>query len=78
MKIDRRMLGEMHNFALTEYKDKAKNPHESSEQFLARCWCEAFINIIKGEGYDVTAIANNVNSTWPDGVEGISVTKDRV
>lgn len=78
MKIDRRMLGEMHNFALTEYKDKAKNPHESSEQFLARCWCEAFINIIRGEGYYVAAVTDTVSGALPDGVESISVTKDRV
>jgi len=76
MKIDRHMLTQMYRAALSDYKDKTKSPHESDEQFLARCWCEAFIGILKGEGYEVAVLDSG--TPLPDGVESIGITKDRV
>lgn len=76
MKLDRIMLSKMYQSALTEYKDKAKRIDETGDEFLARCWCEAFMGVIQGEGYVVKVIANG--DPVPDGVESISIVSYRM
>jgi len=73
MQLDYLLLRRIHNIALSEYKEKAKDRHETSEQFLARCWFEAFIIVLKGEGYDMAVVISD--GAIPDGVESISVQK---
>lgn len=72
MIIDRRMLYAMYQDALHEYKNTLASKHEADNEFLARCWCDAFIGVIKGEGYDVKVI-RDTNDVILDGVESISV-----
>ena len=59
--IDKRLFNRMREAAQHRFMKHAKRPEESADEFVARCWVESLMDIIEGEGYDLT-----VTNRWSD------------
>lgn len=63
MKLDNVFLEKTTQAAFTNVVDKAKQPHETHEQFIARCWFLAFQGVAKKGGYEVAFIDPSTGSS---------------
>lgn len=56
MEITPRMLRDTAEAAIVNVRDKAKTPHETDQEFLGRCWYEAFERTVNKYGFKVATI----------------------
>lgn len=57
MKINGRILNNIHEFSLKHWNDKAKLPDESESQYRSRCWLLGIQDAFAKEGYNVQAVS---------------------
>lgn len=51
MKIANTEYARMKDFALEEIRNRAKDPHDNEETFVAKCWTESLRRVLLGSGW---------------------------
>lgn len=54
--MEKRLLSVIADFTRKIYLDIKKDPHESSDAHMAKCYIEAFISVMSKEGKDIIII----------------------
>lgn len=54
MKIPNSDYAKMKDFAMSEWKNRAKDPHDSEEVFIAKCWVEALRCSLLGSDWELS------------------------